>query len=245
MSTLRILVVDDDRDFAESLAEVLRLDGHEVDTVYTGERAVERFREVNYDLTFMDVKLPGRNGVEWFLELRKLKPSARVFMLTGFSVPQLLDEAVAKGVCGVLQKPLDPGQLLKTVEGMKLGGILIADDDPDFVESMRELLAQNGHVVYVARDGREALDRLASNGIDVLVLDLRMPIINGLEVYLEMERRGRQLPTILVTAYAHEEAAAMDMFRALPMTGILTKPFDPARLLEAIQELTGKQGGAE
>jgi CheY-like chemotaxis protein len=237
MSKLRILVVDDDRDFADSLSEVLRLDGHQVDTAYTGEDALAQFRRHDHDLTFMDVKLPGPNGVERFLEMRKLKPAARVVMVTGFSVPQLLDKAVANGAYGVLQKPLDPKQVLETVNRIKPQGILIADDDRDFLASIRDLLVQNGYCVYVAHDGEEAIQRVKSNGIDVLILDLRMPMLSGLEVYLELQQQGRGLPTIIVTAYAREEAATLDKFRTLSVTGVLTKPFDPAQLLAAIESL--------
>ena len=63
-------MVDDDRDFADSLADALRLDGHQVDVVLSGERAAENFRRSGYDLTFMDVKLPGKSGVERLLEMR-------------------------------------------------------------------------------------------------------------------------------------------------------------------------------
>jgi two-component system, NtrC family, response regulator HydG len=242
MSKLRILVVDDDRDFAESLAEVLRLDGHEVDTVYTGERALERFRQRDYDLTFLDVKLPGRSGVERFLEMRKLRPHARVFMTTGFSVQQLLDHAIASGASGVLQKPLDPERLLEMVNRIKPQGVLVADDDPDLMASVRDLLEGSGYQVCVARDGRKAIDRVLAGAVDILILDLRMPVLNGLEVYLELKRQGRSLPTIIVTAYAREEAETLDKLRTLSVTGILTKPFDPAELLAVIEKLAGEAG---
>jgi two-component system, NtrC family, response regulator HydG len=240
MSKLHILVVDDDRDFADSLAEVLRLDGHQVDVVYSGERAIEAFTQNDYDLTFMDVKLPGKTGVERFMEMRAIKPSARVFMTTGFSVQQLIDDAVAHGACGVLQKPLDPQRLLEMVGNIKPQGILIADDDPDFLASVRELLQTSGYRVYVAHDGREAVEHVRAEHFDVLILDLRMPILNGLEVYLELEREGKSLPTIIVTAYAREEVEALDKFRTLSVTGVLTKPFDQAQLLAAVEALTDK-----
>ncbi len=241
MSKLRIFVVDDDRDFAESLADVLRLDGHQVDTAYTGEEAIERFPQKEYDLTFMDVKLPGLNGVESFMEIRKLKPDAQVYMMTGFSVEQLLEQAVAEGARGVLHKPLDLEELLRMLNDIKAGGVLIADDDPDFVQSIREVLEEHGYKVYVAHDGGEAVEKVLNNGIDVLILDLRMPVLNGLEVYLELKKHGRCLPTILVTAYAREEAEAIDTLKSLAVTGVLTKPFDPGQLLVALENLSEPQ----
>jgi len=239
MSKLRIFVVDDDHDFAESLADVLRLDGHHVDTAYSGEEAIARFRQQSYDLTFMDVRLPGRNGVESFLEIRRLKPDAQVYMMTGFSVEQLLDEAVAQGARGVLHKPLDLERVLQLAGEIRPGGILIADDDPDFVASVREILEENWYAVYVARNGREAVDRVCADGIDVLILDLRLPMLNGLEVYLELKRKGHALPTIIVTGYAREEVEALDALRSMSVTGILTKPFDPAALLEVVARISG------
>jgi DNA-binding response OmpR family regulator len=243
MNKLRIFVVDDDRDFAESLADVLRLDGHEVDTAYTGEEAVTKYPRQHYDLTFMDVKLPGRNGVESFLEIRRLNPHAQVFMMTGYSVENLLDEAVAGGARGVLHKPLDLQHLLELVAAIKPGGILIAADDPDFVESVRELLEQRHYNVYVARNGREALERVLADGIDVLILDLKLPILSGLEVYLELKRTNHCVPTIIVTAYAREETETLDTLRSLSVTGVLIKPFDPEELLAAVARMTAQQAG--
>ncbi len=243
MSKLRVFVVDDDRDFATSLADVLKLDGHQVDVAHTGEEAIERFRQHDYDVTFMDVKLPGLNGVESFMEIRKLKPHARVYMMTGFSVEHLLQQAIDQGALGVLHKPLDLERLLEMLNKIKPEGILIADDDPDFVAALGEVLTENGYKIYVAHDGREAVQKILANGIDVLILDLRMPVLNGLEVYLELKGHGRCLPTIIVTAYAREEAESLSKLSELSVTGVLTKPFDPAELLAALERLTG--GGQE
>jgi CheY-like chemotaxis protein len=131
-------------------------------------------------------------------------------------------------------------RVLQLVGEIKPSGILIADDDPDFVASIREVLEDNGYAVYVARDGREALDRVRADGIDVLILDLHLPMLSGLEVYLELKRSGHALPTIIVTGYAREKVEAIDALRRMSVTGILTKPFDPAALLEMVARISGQ-----
>jgi CheY-like chemotaxis protein len=234
MAGLRIFVVDDDRDFGESLADVLRLSGHTVELAFSGEEAIERFQQNDFDLTLMDVRLPGMNGVESYLEIHKLKPHARVYMMTGYSVEQLLDQAVAHGARGVLRKPLDMRHLLALIDRIKPEGILIADDDPDFVASIRQLLEEHGYSVYVAHDGREALEHIRSNPIDLLILDLCMPVLCGVEVFMEAKRMGRSLPTIIVTAYAREKADDIAKLCAMHVTGILTKPFHPKDLLREL-----------
>jgi len=114
----RILIVDDDRDHADSIADIVTLRGHDVEIATSGEAGVERFREAPFDLVLMDVKMPGMNGVEAFFELRKLRPDARVMMMTGFSVEQLVDQALANGALGTMRKPLELPQLLETVDNL-------------------------------------------------------------------------------------------------------------------------------
>ena len=118
MKPLRIFVVDDSRDFAESLADALESQGHTVALAYSGEEAVQRFETEDFDFTFMDVRLPGMNGVERFFAFRKMKPDAKVMMMTAHSVEHLLQQAVENGAVGVLHKPFDPTELLEAIEAM-------------------------------------------------------------------------------------------------------------------------------
>ena len=185
----------------------------------------------------MDVRLPGKNGTESFLEIRKFKPSARVVMMTGYSVEQLLEQAIEHGAWGVLDKPINVHQMLEMLERIKPDGILVVDDDPDFVRSVQDLLVSNGYTVFVATNGQEAIERIRSNGIDILVLDLRLPILSGLETYLELKRTGQVVPTLIVTAYLDEYADDVDRLRSLSVSGVLSKPFDPRDLLEAVERL--------
>jgi DNA-binding response OmpR family regulator len=241
MKPLTIFIVDDDRDFAESLQEVLSTAGHQAELCFDGESAVKIFRERTFDLILMDVKLPGKNGVESFLAMRAIRPRARVVMMTAYSVEQLLQEAIQRGAVGVLRKPFDPARVLGMLADMKPDGvILMADDDPDFSDSTRNLLARRGYNVLVARTGEQALSAALADGIDILVLDLRLPVLSGLEVYLELKRRGRSLPTIIVTGYAAEEAETIDKLRTLSVTGFLVKPFAPQDLLNLIGAIEDK-----
>jgi len=160
----RIFIVDDDQDHAESVADVLMLHGYSVEVAFTGEEGVSRFRAEEFDIVLMDVRLPGMNGVETFFELKKIRPQARVLMMTGFSVEQLVAQAVENGALGVLHKPFAIADLLETLERVKPRGmVLVADDDPDFAASIEPILFRNGYVVEIAcdGDGRRRTDREA------------------------------------------------------------------------------------
>jgi DNA-binding response OmpR family regulator len=242
MNPLKIFIVDDNQDFAESLADLLKLDGHQVELAFDGETAIEKFRDQNYDITFMDVKLPGMNGVESFFEIRKINPQAKVVMMTGYSVEQLVSQAVENGALGVLSKPIGMPELLEQLEKVKPNGIiLLTDDDQDFVNSLEEVLTNHNYKVVVAYTGQEAIDRILANNIDILILDLKLPVLSGLEVYLTLKEKGRLIPTIIVTGYPIEEANSIDKLRSMSISGCFFKPFDPQDLLNAIKLIEAKE----
>ncbi|HUK59040.1 MAG TPA: response regulator [Stellaceae bacterium] len=240
--SLRVFIIDDDRDHAESVADVLSMRGFECELAFSGEAGLARFREADFDIVFMDVKLPGMNGVETFFEFRKLKPDVKVMLMTGFSLEQLVAQAVENGALGVLRKPFQVKELLDVLDQVKPRGmVLIADDDPEVSASLEPILSQHGYRVSIARTGEEALTR-AAHDFDCLILDVRMPVLSGIEVYLRLKKAGRVVPTIFITGCADERTAALERLSQPLDQDILLKPFDPAQLLAALDAVM--DGGA-
>jgi DNA-binding response OmpR family regulator len=113
---MHVLVVDDDQDHAESIADILLMQGHDVDVAHSGEEAIERFPGADFDLALLDIKLPGMNGVDTFFAFRKARPAAQVMLMTGFAPEQPISRAVEAGALGVLKKPFSVGNLLTALQ---------------------------------------------------------------------------------------------------------------------------------
>jgi DNA-binding NtrC family response regulator len=113
---LNILVVDDDAENAESLAELFAMDDHKVIVAYDGQQAIEAFSLNKVDIGFFDVMMPGKNGVESFIEIKQAHPEAQVYFMTGYSADDLLKKAMENGALGVFGKPVDLPNVLKTIE---------------------------------------------------------------------------------------------------------------------------------
>ena len=238
MNSPHVLVVDDNRDFAESLADLLVLRGCEVQIAHSGEVAIRLSEEMDFDVTLMDVMLPGMNGVDSYLKIHSLKPKARVVMMTGHSVPGMLDRAISNGVSGVLQKPLDLEALMDLIPSRTGEGIvLLIDDDADFLSMTEIFLSQRGFSVVTASDGETAVKLVLENSIDVMILDLKLPIMSGLDVYAQLRAQNRTLPTIILTGYADEESASIEKLRSMSVTDIFSKPFDSDELCRTIHRL--------
>jgi DNA-binding NtrC family response regulator len=112
---LNILVVDDDVENAEALAELLSLDNHDVTVAFNGQQAVDAYSARCFDVGFFDVMMPVKNGVESLQEIKDRHPHACVYFMTGFSADDLLERAKSIGARGIFSKPLDLEKMLKIV----------------------------------------------------------------------------------------------------------------------------------
>ena len=115
MSPSKLLIVDDDRDFADGLAEVMEMLGHRVDVAFTGRAGVEAATGNDYDAVVMDVGLPDLSGVDGLLEILEVKPETRCFLMSGYSAAQVEERAGGAGALEILTKPFDPEALSRRI----------------------------------------------------------------------------------------------------------------------------------
>lgn len=237
MNQTSILIIDDNQDLADGLAMVLEDENYQVSLAYNGINGIKVFDTDRFDIVFIDVKLPDMNGVEVFHYIHNKAPKVKTIMMTGFRVEQILAGVIDNADVEILRKPFEIKHVLEILNKIKNESIiLIADDDPDFSEGMSEFLTEHGMKTILAKNGQEAVDGVLSNPVDVLVLDLRIPIMCGLEVYLQLKQQGRAVKTIIVTGYEKQEAETIDILKSMSVTGCLFKPFSPNDMLHAIEQ---------
>lgn len=123
------------------------------------------------------------------------------------------------------------------------GKILVAEDDRNLRRVLRAMLAREGYEVEEAADGAAALERLSARESDVLVTDIRMPRLNGLDLLRCCRERFPDLPVILITAYG-TIGDAVEAIRAGAFDYI-TKPFDEAELLRVVGNAVRTKAAAE
>lgn len=119
MQTLKILIVDDDPDGAEGLADLISVFGHRSHIAHSGADAVAAFARENFDLTFMDVHMPGMNGVDACLNIHRTNPQAKLIFITGLSDEYLAQQRRRYSVMEVLRKPVDLRDILRAIEGVR------------------------------------------------------------------------------------------------------------------------------
>ncbi len=112
MSNLSVLLVDDDRDLVESLADFIELKGHDVDIALSAEEGIAAAGNKDYDAVLVDIGLPDINGVSALYSIKEAKPETRVLLMTGYSSDHVEREYTPDDPLPVMTKPLDLDALM-------------------------------------------------------------------------------------------------------------------------------------
>jgi len=110
--------------------------------------------------------------------------------------------------------------------------ILVVDDDPDVLDLCKQILASNGYQVKGAGDGYEAIERAKDEPFDLLLVDIKMPRMNGMETYQAIKKLDPDMIGVVITGYGSIDTAIEAI--KLGFDGFITKPFTPDELAEAV-----------
>lgn len=109
---LQVLVVDDQINLRRTMTGIIENWGCQVVDVETGYQAIECVKNIDFDLVFLDIKMPGINGIQTFREIKKLRPDSLAVMMTGFKIQEFIDAAFDEGAMCVVYKPFDPERII-------------------------------------------------------------------------------------------------------------------------------------
>ncbi|HZP66946.1 MAG TPA: response regulator, partial [Rudaea sp.] len=256
---LRALVVDDNattRDVFGAMLEALRF---EVTLADSAEAALARMDAAPrpFDLVVIDWKLAGMNGVDAVREVRRRglgEPA--IVMVTAYGDERLVRDAEASGVNVFLHKPVSPSTLFDAAMealGRRAGGrmvapstasgdvrfragarVLLVEDNDINRQVASELLQSLGLAADCAADGLEALERARDERYDVILMDVQMPRLDGIEATkrLKQDPRTRDIPVVALTA--HAMSGDRQRFLEAGMDDYLTKPIEETELVHAL-----------
>lgn len=238
---LRILIVDDDRRMAKTLLDIFQVEGYEAAVVYSGPQALHMVQKGHFDCVLTDIKMPEMNGVELYRAIKSIQPELPVVFMTAYS--ELVEEGLKEGAVATLAKPLDINLLLSFFSSLrKERSIVIVDDDPRFCESLGGILRARGLAVTEVTDPQDVAETLRPNG-QVVLLDLKLNSISGLEVLKEIRAQFPYLPVILVTGYREEMTPAIEAALKIDAYACLYKPFQIEELLQVLTEVRHQELG--
>ncbi|TET11318.1 response regulator [Candidatus Aerophobetes bacterium] len=114
--TKNILVVNDEQAIRQILANMLKDRGYNIFMAEDGYKAIEKVKEISFAITFLDMRMPGIDGVQTLKEIKKISPQTKVIMMTGYPDKNLEKEAIKQGAYTVIYKPFDRKKVMAIVE---------------------------------------------------------------------------------------------------------------------------------
>ena len=163
----RILIVDDEQGIRAALTQLLEYEGYEVQTAASGPEGIALYSHWRPQLTFLDVKMAGLDGLETLKRLRETDPSAIVVMISGHATIQNAVEATQLGAYDILEKPLDTDRILVTLRNA-VGRIDLAEENERLkatIESRYEIVGRS----FAIRALIDRIDKITGSAARVLI----------------------------------------------------------------------------
>lgn len=220
------LIVDDNRAFAENVAEIVRDLGDEVTVVDGGHKALEMVRRRRYHAVVTDMRMPLMGGAQLVHEVRRVDPGLAAIVVTAHVADRELAAARAEGLLAVLPKPVPIHGLLDLLGAARRDGLaVIVEDDDRLSDNLCEALRAQGFAAVTAASVLET-EALGPVRPFVALVDLRVPGGPAGEAMVRLARKYPGIPHLVLSGY-HDEAP-------LPFEARFSKPFRTDELLAAV-----------
>lgn len=226
----RYLIVDDNRELAENLAEILRDKDADVVIASDGEQALACLHEERFDALITDMRMPLMDGTSVVRAARQIDPGVAAFVLTAFTGEEELALARAEGLVAILPKPVPVERLLQLVETARRDAVVvIVEDDLAMSDNLEQMLGERGFTAVTAHSLQEA-EKLERFSPFAAIVDLRVPQGPSGEAVRRLRGLFPDLPLIVVTGWEDE-------LPEVSIEAVLPKPFVSSQLLAHLERL--------
>jgi DNA-binding NtrC family response regulator len=116
MKEHRILIVDDNKDFADVFCDILRANNYKAESCYGGVQAIELVKDSLFDILFLDIRMPEMDGIQTLREVKKLRPDTTVIMMTGYSLDEMVHRALEEKASEIIYKPFEIDKVLSLIK---------------------------------------------------------------------------------------------------------------------------------
>ncbi|MFO8010924.1 MAG: response regulator [Dehalococcoidia bacterium] len=243
----KLIVVDDDLEFASSAGDIFGEEGHEAIILDDPAKALDLMRERRPDLVLMDIKMPGMDGVTAYSHMKSLYPDLPVILVTAYPEAELVLTALHQGAFGCFEKPLDLDRLLCAIDDAMASDarIMVVDDDMDFCESMRDVLGEKGYRVTTAYHQDVALKELRYRNFDLVILDMKLGLSDGWKAYRAMREIRPSVPVVAVTGYPDEVGHLAQRVTERENRAWMRKPLDLSAIFMMLEKVRKEDRGRE
>ncbi|WP_319201066.1 response regulator [uncultured Ilyobacter sp.] len=240
-----ILIVDDDPTICSELQKELKRNFFPTFIAGNSKDALKILDKNKIDIILLDIFMPDVDGLDMLKKVKSKWPSVEVIIITGYSSQDKAIKALRRGAIDYLEKPINYEELNtsigrameKITENADLTyrhTILLVDDDKNATKRLSRILTKEGYEVFTANNGKEGLEIINNNKIDILIADIEMPVMGGIELLERVKKFQKDIEVIMMTGFG-DESLAIEALRKGAIN-YLRKPIDLDEVLIAIEQ---------
>ena len=256
MSNKTILIIEDDEKNTKLIRAILERENYSIISTTEANSGIELAKRHKPFLILMDIQLPGLDGLSATKIIRN-DPILKDIPIVGVSAHAMeedIQKALEAGCSGYITKPIDVHSFLQTMKEAVMKNakesarpkeaieriskkILVVDDNPLNVKLFSSKLKREGHETIPAYNGRDALVKIMEEPIDIVLLDLMMPVMDGFEVLerLKSNPTTRNIPVIVITAMNEAEERLNKL--EVKADELLAKPVSTVELVARVRSM--------
>lgn len=247
----KVLIIDDDLTICTELKKELKQNFFNCYIALSSEEALKIMTMNKIDIIMLDVCMPDIDGLEFLQKIKKNinTSNCEVIIMTGFSSQEVAIKALQRGAIDFLEKPINYDEMhtalgravekvIEKEDFIFKHTVLVVDDDKQFTNVIKEILQKEGYDVYIANDGKQGLDIISEHKIDIILTDIELPLINGMDLLEKAKKYYKDNEVIMITGHGNEELAVKALRRGA--MNYLRKPIDLEELLIAVDHAKEK-----
>ncbi len=245
---MKILIGDDEIEICKRLQCELQKEGHEVEYRTSPLFVLDDLKRARrdgapYNLLLVNVHMPEMDGITLLSRVRKECLGVEVIIMTGYRDEEIVIKALRLAAKNYLNKPISLEELdavvseviKKTDRGnSRRYHILVVDDEKDLCDRIKRELDKEGYHVSVAYTGSECIEYFKENKVDMLITDIRMPGMSGLEMLENCRKITDDFVSIIITGHGDHETAKKSL--KLGAFDYLKKPLSLDELIISVKK---------
>lgn len=249
----KILVIEDNEQNRILMRQILNYHGYVVLEAVDGAAGLEMARKHTPDLVLLDLQMPVMGGFTVIREMRKTPELSKlkVIAVTSFAMKGDREKALEAGFDDYVTKPIDTRKFIEIVKNIipvenvprKKPVILCVDDEPANLKLLENILVPRGYEVVSAADGEDCLQKIKAGNIELILLDLMLPGMDGLQVSRKIKdnKKYKNIPIIMLTAHTGVETYIKSLSNEV--FAYLHKPFNSEELVGMVRSALGQAEG--
>ena len=240
---MKILIAENDQETAFTLNKILINNGFEVEQASSVKDAVGYLQsDPSIGLIICNTTFPGEDGFDLLRQLQKknIHVKTPVLMCGATGDKESVLKSIKLGARDFILKPFDPDILMEKIARIESSPkikpqIMVIDDEEFLLDVLKTILKREGYSVVTSKSAREGLEILAKTNVEVIISDIIMPEMDGMELLTEVKAKYPKIKMLMITGHSgkYGERSVLDA----GADGFITKPFKNIEITRTIQRL--------